>query len=360
MTAVRTAVASVVTALRDHGVGSAKAAAAAVLAWLLAGWLMPGSVGFYAPLVAVLSVLPTVVRTLRDVVQRLVAVGLGLGIGWLVSAAVGLHWWSLAGLLAVASLLATWGRLGEEGLQVPIGALFILLLAEDPTVYAAHLLGEGVIGSLVAAAVNIAVLPPLQVRPADRALSDLRHALGDLVDDISAGVDDGWPPERPAWLRRGRDMDGRIAAARTAVRHGRESTAFNPRGHQWRGVPQQQRESFLRLEQISVVVRDLAGTLEEAADPDRPGMTVDDGFRPGLGRALRHLAEALTGYGSPEKSTDVAAAEHPLEMAVGEVDGLQRRLAEERSSGVAALVAEGAIVSQLARAVRILRGAPLR
>jgi uncharacterized membrane protein YccC len=352
--------AGAVTALRAHGLAAIKASVAAVLAWLLVGWLMPSSVGFYAPLVAVLSVLPTLVRTLRDVVQRLVAVGLGLGLGWIAAVTVGLHSWSLGALLVLAFLFSTWRRLGEEGIQAPVGALFILLLAEDPTVYAAQLLAEGVLGSLIAAAVNVLVLPPLQVRPADRALADLRHALGDLVDDMSSGVGDGWPPEQPGWLRRARDMDGRITAARTAVREGQESTALNPRGRRWRKLPTEQRESLLRLEQISVVVRALADTLEEAADPARPGMTVDDGFRSTLARALRHLAEALTSYGTPENNVDVAAEEQPLELAVGDVDELQRWLAEEQAGGVASLVAEGAVVTQLARAVRILRNAPLQ
>jgi hypothetical protein len=354
-------VSGVVGGVRDHGVSAAKASAAAVLAWLLVGWLMPQSGGFYAPMVAVLSVLPTVLRTVRDAVQRLVAVGLGLGMGWVVAVTVGLHWWSLGAVLFVSFLFWAWHRLGEEGVQVPVGALFVLVFARDPTVYVAQLLAEGVLGAVVAAAVNVAVLPPVHVRGADRALGELRLALGDLVDDMSAAVGEDWPPRVPPdWSRRARGMDARLDAAREAVRAGRESTTLNPRARRLRGATAEQRTAFLRLEQMRVVVRDLAGTLEEAADADNPELNLEPGFRPRLARALRSLAEALTSYGTPGGSTDAAAAERPLQETVGQVDELQRRLAEERAgSGVAALQAEGTVLTQLARAVRILRQAPL-
>ncbi|WP_346620944.1 hypothetical protein [Blastococcus montanus] len=172
------------------------------------------------------------------------AVGLGLALGYVVTATAGLHVWSLGLVLVVAVVLSKWQRLGEEGVQVPVVALLVLLLAEEPRLYAGQLLAEGVIGGLVAAAVNIVVIPPLQVRAAERALVTLRHRLGDLVDDMSSEVGGDWPPEEQRWIDRARELDGPLQDAREAVRTGDESTRFNPRGRRFGHVPPSQRQTF--------------------------------------------------------------------------------------------------------------------
>ncbi|MDK3255053.1 FUSC family protein [Blastococcus capsensis] len=363
MRSVRTTLTGAFSGLRatvtGHGVSAAKAATAAVLAWIVAGWLLPAGSDFYAPLVAVLSVQPTVAGTLRDTVQRLAGVGIGLAIGYVVTATVGLHWWSLGAVLAVAVLSSTWHRLGDEGVQVSVAALLVLLLAEEPTLYVGQLLGEGLIGGLVAAAVNIAVIPPLQVGVAERALVTLRHRLGDLVDDMSAQVGGEWPPEEQRWIARARELDDPLRDAREAVQTGGESTRFNPRGRRFRHVPPGQRQSFESLENVTLAVRDLATSLSEAADPDDPALHLNELFRPALARALRSVAEALTSYGSPEGSADTAAEGRPVAAAAREVEELRRLLAESEAPEVPALLAEGAVVTELGRLVAHLQRAPL-
>ena len=195
-------------------------------------------------------------------------------------------------------LVATWERLGEEGLQIPIAALLVLLLADDPTLYAEQLLGEGLIGGLVAAVVNVVVIPPLQVGMAERALVRLRRRLGDLVDDMSAQVG-GLAAGRTAVDRPGPRARRPLNEAREAVRTGDESTRFNPRGRRLRHVPPGQRKSFESLENVTLAVRDLATSLSEAADPEDPALHLNEVFRPALARALRSVAEAITAYGSP-------------------------------------------------------------
>jgi hypothetical protein len=342
-----------------HGLSAVKAATAAVLAWLVAGWLLPSGPDFYAPLVAVLSVHPTVAGTLRDAVQRLVSLGIGLAIGYALTTTVGLHIWSLGLALVAAVLISTWERLGDEGVQVPIAALLVLLLAEDPTLYAEQLLGEGLIGGLVAAVVNVVVIPPLQVGAAERALVTLRRRLGDLVDDMSAQVGGDWPPAEQDWIARARELDGPLRDARDAVQTGDESTRFNPRGRRFRHIPPGQRQSFESLEFVTLAVRDLATSLSEAADPDDPALHLNELFRPALARALRSVAEAITAYGSPEESADTAAESRPVAAAAGQVAELRRLLEESEAPEVPSLLAEGAVVTELGRLVAHLQRAPL-
>lgn len=347
-------------ALLRHGLFAAKSAVAAFIAWLLARWLLPSGANFYAPLVAVLSVQPTVVKTLRDTAQRLSGVGIGLALGYAAVATVGLRWWSLAVVAAAASLVSTWRRLGEEGVQVPIAALLLILLAESPATYAAQLLGEGLLGALVAAAVNLAVLPPLYVQSAGDRLLALRAELGDVVDAMSRDIGERWPPESPDWLERARQVRRPLEAAREAIENGSESVLFNPRGRRFRGTPRRQRQVLSTLEHVTVTVRDLAGTLEEAADPDDPALHLNDVFRPELAAALHSLASALTSYGDAEPSDAAAAERSPVAEAAEQVAALQRRLAEWEAPQVPSLLAEGALVTGLDLIVRELQRAPLQ
>lgn len=113
--------------LGRNGLSALKSGMAAVVAWLLARGLLPSGADLYAPLVAVLSVQPTVVRTLRDTTQRLSGVAIGLALGFVVVASVGLRWWSLGVVLTLAAFVAGWRRLGEQGVQVPIAAPLVIL-----------------------------------------------------------------------------------------------------------------------------------------------------------------------------------------------------------------------------------------
>lgn len=345
--------------LQQNWLAAVKAGAAASVAWLVARWLIPSGSDFYAPLVAVLSVQPTVVRTLRDTAQRLVGVAIGLALGYLVVVTVGLHTWSLAAVLAVATLVSAWRRLDAQGTQVPIAALLVLLFAESPTGYAVQLLGEGAIGALTAAAINLLVVPPLYVLSAESHLAQLRTELGDIVDAMSRSLGEQWPPESPDWLSRARGVSEQMHRARDAVERGSESTVLNPRGRPYRERPRHQRQTLSTLEHVTVSVRDLAGTLEAAADQGDDGLRLNDGFRPQLAEALHSLATALSSHGASQPTTQEAAEPRPVDQAAEHVRSLQRRLAQLDAAQVPAFLTEAALVTELDLIIRELRPATL-
>jgi hypothetical protein len=340
---------------------AAKASVAGVLAWMLAGVLVDFGSDFYAPLVAVLTVQPTVARTLRDSVQRLLGVALGLGLGYLTLVVVGVHWWSLALVLLVSMTASTWRRLGMEGAQVPIAALLMLLLASDPQRYGESLLAEGVVGVVTAALVNLVVVPPLHVRDADAAIRRLRAGLGDVVtrmaDDVEDEGDDGSVLQVSDWSSELALVDDHVQRARAAVDTGSESVRLNPRARPVRAVPEAQRQTLLALEHAAVGVREIGRVLGEAADEDQP-LDLEPQFRPRLARALRLLSAAVSACGDPSASPDTAAESDPLGAAAAQVEELERVLASWDMPGISAFLAEGALVTQLTHVVRDLERAP--
>lgn len=333
--------------LQQNGLTAIKAGAAGSAAWLLAGWLIPSGSDFYAPLVAVLSVQPTVVKTLRDPAQRLVGVAIGLALGYVAVATVGLNAWSLAIVLAMATLASTWRRLGTQGQQVPIATLLVILLAQSPAAYSVQLLAEGAIGALTAAAINLLVVPPLYVLTAESHLSQIRTELGEVVDSMSRSVGEQWPPDSPDWLDRARGVTEQMQRARAAVEEGSESTMFNPRGRRHRDRPVRQRQTLITLEHVTVSVRDLAGTLEAAADQEDDAQRLNDVFRPPLAEALHTLASALSSYGASEPTSQKPAEPRPVDQAAEQVRGLQGRLAQLDAAQVPAFLTEAALVTEL-------------
>lgn len=342
-------------ALQQNWLTAVKAGVAGGGAWLFAGWLVPSGSDFYAPLVAVLSVQPTVVRTLRDPAQRLLGVAFGLALGYVVVATIGLNAWSLATVLAIATLVSTWRRLGAQGAQVPIAALLVLLFAESPAAYAVQLLTEGAIGALTAAVINLVVAPPLYVLTAESHLAQVRAELGDVVDAMSRGVGEQWPPESPDWLDRARRVTEQMQRARTAVEQGSESTVLNPRGRTDRERPRRQRQTLSTLEHVTVSVRDLAGTLQAAAEQDADMLRLNDVFRPPLAEALHSLASALSSYGESQPTSQKAAEPRPVDQAAEQVRGLQDRLGQLEPAQVPAFFTEAALVTELDLIIRELR-----
>jgi hypothetical protein len=353
-------VSTVRAAVRRHGLSAAKAAVAAAVAWQVSRALLPAGPGFYAPLVAALSVHPTVARTLRDGGQRLLAVGIGLLLGYVVVRLGGVHWWSMFGVTALATLLAAWHRLGGEGVQVVVAALLMLLFAEHPADYATGLLAEGVIGALVAAVVNVVLVPPVHVRSAEQALTELRLAVGGVAEDMSRDVGaEDWPPSSPGWLDATRRLERPLSRAREAVDQGSESIRLNPRARRLRTVPQRQRQALTALEYIVVDLRQMARTLSEASDETSPSFVLADVFRPRFADALHAVAGALTAYGDEQAPSDAAAAQQPVEAARSHVEDLQRSVTEAEHHQVASLIAESALAADLEQVVSSLERGPL-
>ena len=362
---VRRRVGEVVRRWSTHpyeGVGSAvKASVSAVLAWVLAGWLVSDGSDFYAPLVAVLTVQTTVASTLRDGVQRLAGVALGLALGYAELRVVGaVTWWSLGLTLFLATLLSRWHRLGAQGAQIPIAALLMLLFARNPTDYAETLLAEGVLGALVASLVNLLLVPPLYVQTAQEAVARLRSEIGDALDRMSSDVGaDPWPPEHPRWARDARALTAVLGRAREAVDRGSESVHLNFRARRLRQRPRRHGNALLALEHVVVSVRELARILATTASGPEPEERLPAPFRRELTELLRTLASAVSSYGRPAGGPEVAAEQVPLEQAHDHLMRLQFAVTDEESAATPSLLPAGALLAEVDQVVHDLRQAEL-
>src|SRR3712207_1862008 len=180
----------------------------------VAAFLIAQLVGLHDPppiiaaLTALLVVQATLTSTLLNGVQRVASVVAGVALAVLVVAAVGLTWWSLAGLVAASIVVGQLLRLGPHLVEVPISAMLVLGVgtAGVESVGGGRVV-ETLIGAAVGMLVNLAFPPAVQTRHAGRAVYGFAREIAGLLDDAAAALSAGpvSPEQSARWLEDARD-----------------------------------------------------------------------------------------------------------------------------------------------------------
>jgi len=240
-----------------------KTALAASLAWFLAPLIpfLDSHYSYYAPLGAVVSMYPTLVRSVRTAVQAMagLAVGAAVAFGVLATGAPGVVKVALA--VGIGVLLAGWRLLGEGRNWVPMTALFVLLIGGgDADNYSVNYLVHVVFGAIVGTLVNLFVIPPLYLRDASERLDTLRDRVGGYVRDLADALDDDSPGDHD-WQADVTSLEETAASVRSAVVQADESRKGNPRGRRAGGQVDQDYQRMRALEHTLFYVRDLTDLL---------------------------------------------------------------------------------------------------
>ena len=269
-----------------------KAAIAAVVAWVLAKYAAGQSDPYFAPLAALLGVYPTVARSLRESIQYVSGFVLGAALAVPVGLLLGPGTAGIAVIVLAGLLIASWRRLGDQGAQVTFTALFALLLGgHQPLHYLTHRMSEVAIGVITGLVINIAVFPPLQLRPAEHAVrqwgEDIAGALVVLADALTDPGRGG-----QLWPQRDAKLSASAEQARGAVRHARESLRWNLRASVRPKVPRPDGAVLDALEELTTRTRAVARSLldtttEDAASP------VAGSFGAEYARLLHMVADAV-------------------------------------------------------------------
>lgn len=322
-----------------------KTALAASVAWYLAPLIpfVDSHYSYYAPLGAIISMYPTLVRSVRTAVQVVIglAVGAGLAFGVLAIGVPGVV--RVALVAGIGVLLAGWRQLGEGRGWVPLTALFVLLIGgRDADNYSVNYLVHAVFGAVVGTLVNVFIVPPLYVRDAGQRLDTLRDHVGDYLRRLADALDDD-PPGDHDWQADVGNLGDTASAVRSAVSQADESRKGNPRGRRAGGQVDQDYQRMRALEHTLFYVRDLTDVLR--------GFLSDDGGKGDetahqsaavieeLQAAIRAVGELISSSADDDRSTErLAAAEEA-------VDTLRRSLDERAGSVTSAAIAVAASVS---------------
>jgi hypothetical protein len=245
-----------------------KAAAAAVVAWLLAVQVFDLPQPFLAPWSALLTVHATVYRSVSRGVQQVGATVLGVLLSFALAEVLGINGVTLFLAMLLALLLARLGLLRDEGVTVATTALFVLTTGYGQQ---EQLLGDRilatVLGIVVGVLVNLLVLPPLTHRSAARHVDTVDERIGGLLRGMAESVRRNDTDEAvTGWIEQTRDLDRELDHAWESVGYARESTRMNPRRRAAslaRGELSYE-EILYRLEDGVAEARSMARTLRES------------------------------------------------------------------------------------------------
>ncbi|MFE0090054.1 aromatic acid exporter family protein [Streptomyces sp. NPDC058991] len=291
---------SVLRAVRGPGrerntlVQSMKAAAAAVLAWAVAGWWWEAPMALMAPWAAVALVQSTVYRSLVSAVQQVVVIAFGAALAAGAAAATGNSTAAMVLVLPATVLLGNWTRFGTQGIYAPTTALFVLAYGSTSFSDVGHRLLETLVGALVGIGVNALVLPPVHLKDVRAHLDRLPRDTERLLRTMAAGMEDGYErADAERWHDHARAVHGNLRALSEARGWTRESYRLNP-GHRLRrrGPALPPTELDTAWERVAHHLMSLTRLLADAAG-DTPALRPPhvDALGP-LGEVLRRAADA--------------------------------------------------------------------
>jgi uncharacterized membrane protein YccC len=305
---------------QDHTRLAVKGAIAAVVAWVLAKYAIGQPDPYFAPLAALLGVYPTVARSLRESIQYVAGFVIGAALAVPVGLLLGPGTAGIALIVLAGMLIASWRRLGNQSTQVTFTALFVLLLGgHQPLHYVTHRMSEAAIGVITGLVINIAVFPPLQLRPAEHAVrqwgNDIADALAVLADAVTDPSEGG-----KHWPRHDDQLVASAQQARGAARHARESLRWNPRASASRRVPRPDAATLGALEDLTARTRAIAHCLidstTEHTRPRIPAMFGEQyaGLLGKVADAVRQLADQREHTPSDQELTALCDSQHQVEQ----------------------------------------------
>lgn len=307
--------------LRERGakavVRALRLTAAAVLAYLVADEIFPGTRPLLAPLTALLVVQVTLFSTLTAGLQRVASVVVGVLVAVLFSSVAAFSWWSLAALIAASLLLGQLLRLREQLLEVPISAMLVLAVGgrEGP---AAGRITETLVGAAVGVLYNIVLPGPVRSRSAGEAVSgfaaELRKLLEQMADDLR---EPATAEKAQRWLEETRRLDNRVAQVDRALVEAEESRRLNVRALGTMDTAPSLRSGLDALEHCTVALRGLCRAVVDQieAQPDAADRVYSADVREVFAVLLRDLAAALEAFGRLVRAEAEGASSPEAELA---------------------------------------------
>ena len=256
---------------RDLLVQSLKAAAAALLAWLLAQVWLGDPMALMAPWVALVLVQATVYSSLLQAARQFTAICVGALVASGAQAVTGDITGALALSVPVLVLLSNWPRFGDQGIYAATTAVFTLATGTFGALEVGHRLGQAALGAVIGVAVNALVLPPIHLRDVRENLAALAREAGDVLHTVAGDLRDGeWDAQ--GWSHASSRLERRLDALRSARGWSRESLRLTaaPRRAVRRlpaSVPPEQDDE--RWSRVTGHIRALTRTLAVAADDGR-------------------------------------------------------------------------------------------
>ncbi len=235
-----------------------KTVIAATLAWWLAVSILDSQIPFLAPWIALMIMMPTVMKSLKHGIQATIASWIGVGLSYLIGSLIGVSLWSLALALFLGMLITKVPGLRTEGFNAATTVIFVLGAgyAEQAPLLDSRSI-EVAIGAVVGIVVNMVVMPPKYDREAARDVMDLNARIGTLLVALSEKFKDRWDEAAAnQWLDQIDALSSDLSAATTQVEWAQQGRKVNLRTRIPRLSPDRRSTHTMELDSL-----DYAGAL---------------------------------------------------------------------------------------------------
>jgi len=266
----------------------AKSAIATIAAWLVAGALFPEHLPVFAAIAALLVVQPSLNQSVAKAVERSVGVVAGVVVASLLALAFGESTWVILVAIAAALVLAWLLKMTTTtSNQVAISALLVLGLGAATPNYAVDRVLETLIGAALGFIVNLALVPPVALKPGHDAVEALGAELAASLDRLAVALEG---PQNAAQLEElmieARLLRPMVTTADDALTTGAESLTLNPRGRR-------RRDELERLEatlrRFGPIVTQVIGMTRAVYDRYDDGLSAEPSVR-AIAEQLRRAA----------------------------------------------------------------------
>ena len=299
-----------------------KSAVATVAAWFLSLLLLPGGPQpVFAAIAALLVVQPSLNQSMLKAVER----SIGVLVGVIVAAALGLLLGTASWVIIIAmtiALVGAWALKMTPGTtnQVGISALLMLTLGAATPDYAIERVVETIIGAVIGFVVNLLLVPPVAVAPAHRALDALGEEIAATMERLASALESPQSPaQREELLLTARLLRPMRDAAETAIDDAGDSLTLNPRGRRHRRELRDVEELLDRLSPVVTQVLGMTRAFYDRYDDDVSQESAVIGIAEQLRRAAHDVRLELrrTGTASePAETETLPALTRPYTVAV--------------------------------------------
>ena len=327
-----------------------KAGLAAGIAFAIAP-LMPGSAAdypYYAPLGALVAMYENVSGSMRQGVQTLVGLAIGIGLAFVLFILGSPTPLTVGIVMAFGVILAGLPKIGSGSDWIPTAALLVLLVGgHNPDQFSFGYLLQMGVGVTVGILVNLLVFPPLHFRAAELSIAELRLALARQLQDMAKALKESWPPEHEDWSSRSDALEASARSVRLAVEKADASRQANPRRRLHPRDIDQDYRNLRDLERVTFHVQDVTQVLSDVIwAKDTPFVVEDEYAAP--------LADAMSAVGDVLRSVEEESPERQSELC-DEADGAVKALTARVGAEEAATGAPSAVESILLSLHRMLR-----
>lgn len=330
-----------------------KAGLAAGIAFAIAP-LMPGSAAdypYYAPLGALVAMYENVAGSVRQGVQALAGLAVGVGLAFVLFILGSPSPLTVGVVMAFGVILAGLPKIGAGRDWIPTAALLVLLVGgHDPDQFSFGYLLQMGVGVTVGILVNLLVFPPLHFRAAELSIAELRLALAQQLWDMAKALKESWPPEHEDWAKRSDSLEASARSVRLAVEKADASRRANPRRRLHPRDIEQDYRDLRDLERVTFHVQDVTQVLSDVIWAKDTPFVVPDEFAAPLADAMASVGDVLQAVEeeSPERQAE------QIEAADAGVRDLTVRVGAEEASTDAPSAVESILLS-LHRVLRVAK-----